>query len=83
MKPIRALVLGVIVFLALIVLFVVGMRQVLAREGPAELIPLLGHKDLAVRFEAGYELASLNVRLVVGVVPVLVQRFFERELPDA
>jgi HEAT repeat protein len=63
---------GVVVFLALIVLFIAGMHHALAREGPAELIPLLEHKDLAVRFEAGYALANLGAD-ARSAVPALVE----------
>jgi HEAT repeat protein len=61
-----------IVFLVLIVLVVVGIHHVLAREGPAELIPSLKHEDLAVRFEAGYALASLGAE-ARSAVPALIE----------
>lgn len=48
------------------------MLIVLAREGPAELIPRLKHENLGVRFEAGYALASLGAD-ARSAVPTLIE----------
>lgn len=72
MNPIRSLAVGASVFLVVIVLFGLGMRRAQAREGPAELIPRLGHGDVGVRFEAAYDLAGFGAE-ARSAVPALIE----------